>query len=201
MTRLDLERINLTVFSSQGSLYIKKCDSCPGVAEIGTREMSSRLHQTYLSLFPKISITRTQPSTGFHALTASKRVQVKPLASATCSNSLSAFNSRRPDSAATMSTVAIPASQYPQPHHLPPLHQHDSESLSDDSETPRSSRASSPSRRRQGWTTPKREENLPVAPQRMSFFTLGYKEAAYQWVCPPLLKIVLYIYTFKLLWN
>lgn len=123
--------------------------------------------------------------------------RVNPPPSATCSNSPNnpnTYNSRQPASAATMSTVAIPVSQHPhQPHHP---HPHSSPRQQDqeynlpsdgfDSETPSSSRASSRSR-----TSAKKSRNSPDqkqqsgSQQRMSaFFPLGYKEAAYQWVCP-----------------
>lgn len=125
------------------------------------------------------------------------------LPSATCTNKHNTYISRRADSAATMSTVAIPTPQHAHPHHhhihSQPLQQDPTNTPSDgfDSETPSSSRESSRS-----GTSGRRAKNSKEiqqqsgSQQRMSsFFPLGYKEAAYQWVSPWLL------YTFFTLTN
>lgn len=139
----------------------------------------------------------------FSSLVISSRVgarRVKPPPSATCSNNPNnpnAYNSRQPGSAATMSTVAIPASQHPHPHHphphSSPRQQDQDHSLPSDgfdSETPSSSSRASSRSRRSAKTSKNTQDKKQQSgsQQRMSaFFPLGYKEAAYQWVRPFLL--------------
>lgn len=105
--------------------------------------------------------------------------------SATCSiNSLSPYSSNRRrllvSAAPQMSTVAIPQQDQ---HQHPAPQQPASPDHASDSETPSSSRKSSRSRSRSARRS--KESNRPQPGlQRMSaYFPIGYKEAAYQWVC------------------
>lgn len=104
----------------------------------------------------------------------------RPLASshlARCSNSTTASPPCRIVSLGTMSTAAVLPQQpqhFPQPEVAAPT---STSSRPSDSKTPSSSRDSS----RSGSKSRKQEEQR--GQQRMStYFPLGYKEAAYQWV-------------------
>lgn len=113
------------------------------------------------------------------------RPLVLSLFSATCSNRPSLYSHHRLVSAATMSTVAIPQQHHHHHQHPPPpphVEQPDSPKSASDSETPSSSRKSSRSgsRSRRSKDSTRQQPGL----QRMSgYFPLGYKDAAYQWVC------------------
>lgn len=134
-------------------------------------------------IFSPISVSRSTVSLIVNSLATRS-----PLAShlVRCSNSNTAFPPCRRVSLATMSTAAALPQQpqhFPQPEDAPTS---TSTHLSD-SETPLSSRDSS----RSGARSRKQEDQRGL--QRMStFFPLGYKEAAYQWVsfvCPSLLPL------------
>lgn len=127
-------------------------------------------------LFSPTSVSR---STVFLSFLSKRSLATRrPLAShlASCSNSNTASSPSRSVSVATMSTAAALPQQpqhFPQPEDAPTS---TSPHLSD-SETPASSRDSS----RSGSKSRKQEEQR--GQQRMStYFPLGYKEAAYQWV-------------------
>lgn len=100
--------------------------------------------------------------------------------SATCSNIYFSSNRCRPVSAAKMSTVAIP-----QQHtlHSPSLQHPDSPDNASDSETPASSRKSSRSASRSSRRSKESTRQQPGLQRMSGYFPLGYKEAAYQWVC------------------